>query len=105
LDARFQRGSTVEAAPLQDEALLFHPEVNRFYVLNGTASYIWDRLKEPASAEEIAEQICRTYAGVAQPEALRDVEGVLQQMVAMSVVTLTSPGPRKGPATNEGEAP
>jgi hypothetical protein len=90
VSARFQRGPTVEAAPLQDEALLFHPEVNRFYVLNGTASYIWDRLREPASAEEIAQQICRAYEGVAQPDALRDVEGVLQQMVAMSVVTVTT---------------
>lgn len=96
---QFQKRATIEAAPLQDEALLFYPEVNRFYVLNGTASYIWEQLPAPASAQEIAAELCRSYGGVAEPEALRDVEGALEQMLALSIVIAVPPTDRAEGAT------
>jgi hypothetical protein len=82
----FQKRASIEAAPLQDEALLFHPEDNHFFVLNGTAAFVWEQLPVPSSVEEIAERLCRSYGGVARDEALRDVRGVLDEMVALSIV-------------------
>jgi hypothetical protein len=86
----FQKRATIEAAPLQDEALLFHPQANRFFVLNGTASYIWEQLPGPLSVEEVADRVCRGY-GVARPDALRDVQAVLDEMLALSIVDAVAP--------------
>jgi hypothetical protein len=47
---RFQQGVGIEAAPLQDEIILFHSASNRFCVLNRTSSLIWSQLKEPRLA-------------------------------------------------------
>ena len=89
---RFQRSAAVEAAPLQDESLLFQPTTNKFHVLNGTASYIWERLQTPTSAEQIAQGLCSDFEGVSEGQALRDVETTLKEMLGLSmVVTVDDP--------------
>jgi hypothetical protein len=87
MSVRYQQDAAVEAASLQDEVILFHPEINQFCILNHTASVIWSRLAQPATGEEIAAEISVRFAGVTEVDALHDVEEALRQMVDQRLIT------------------
>jgi hypothetical protein len=87
LGVRFQRDAAVEAAPLEDEFILLHPETNQFCILNRTASVIWSLMAEPASSEEIAAAVSQQFEGVTEADALRDVEEALRQMAELRFIT------------------
>lgn len=82
----FQQGSYVETAPLQEELMLFQVHTNKFCVLNRTTAFIWNCLVHPNTAEQLAEAICQHFAGVTWADALRDVQGVLNEMVSLELV-------------------
>lgn len=83
---RFRQQAEIESAPLEGECVLYNPEADRFLHLNRTASFIWGRIKDPASAEEIAGDLVRRFSGVTTPDAIRDVSATLEELVSMSVV-------------------
>jgi|GEM_PF-829456 len=76
----------VEMAPLQQDAILFNPKSNRFCILNKTSSFIWSRLKSPASPEQIAEELCMNFSGVAPADALNDVQNALTTFLDLELV-------------------
>jgi coenzyme PQQ synthesis protein D (PqqD) len=84
---RYRQNPAVEAAALQDETILLHPETNQFCILNHTASVIWSKVGEVASSEEIAAEISAKFADVTEVEALRGVEEALRQMVDRQLVS------------------
>lgn len=87
----FQRNPLVEAAPLQDETLLFHAQTRAFCVLNRTAAFLWTCLAEPSSAERLAVQLGESFEGVVAEDALRDVQHTLQEMQSLElIVTVVS---------------
>ena len=83
--SRFKRHSKVESAPLEDECILYHPGDNRFLRLNQTASFIWGRIEQPATAEEIAGALLEQFQGVERQDAVRDVSTALEHMVSMTL--------------------
>jgi hypothetical protein len=83
---RYQKNPSVEVAPLNSDQLLFHPGSNKFVVLNRTSGVVWEKLASPRTAEELSEELCRSFDGVAGQEALRDVEGVLSQLESLGFV-------------------
>ena len=82
----FQRNDRVEAAPLNEEAILFDPTTTKFFLLNRTSSFVWERLQTPATAETLAGAICESFDDVAPAEALSDVRATLDQMLQMELV-------------------
>jgi len=84
---RFQQNAAVEAVSLEDEAILFHPELNQFCILNRTASAIWSRIAEPATSAEIATEVSARFAAVTEADAQPDVEDTLRQMADMQLIT------------------
>jgi hypothetical protein len=86
MSIRFQQNSLVEAAPLQDEAILFHPQSNKFCLLNRTSSFIWLHLQKPVTAEQLAEEVSKGFQDVTITEGLRDVDSVLQEMLSLGLV-------------------
>ena len=79
---QFHRNPRVELAPLETEAILFDPQGNKFLVLNSTSSFLWDRLTEPCTASDLAHAVCDRFDGVAFPDALHDVEQILEDMLS-----------------------
>jgi len=75
---------------------LFHPEANRFVVLNGTGSFIWNLLEKPLTASDLAASMCDQFAEVELSDALRDVEELLQQMLSQELVIVDA-GTEKHP--------
>jgi hypothetical protein len=84
---RFQQNAAVEAVSLEDEAILFHPDLNQFCILNRTASVIWSRIAQPATSEEIAAEVSARFAAVTEADAQPDVEDTLRQMADLQLIT------------------
>jgi hypothetical protein len=82
----YSHSPAIEAAPLQDEILLFDPAKNQFCVLNRTASHIWNQLATPSSTESLAAGLCKSFSGVALEDAYRDTDKALQEMLRLNFV-------------------
>lgn len=82
----YERNQGVEAAPLNDEAILLDPTTSKFFMLNRTSSFIWDRLSAPTTVEALAGEICNRFNDVALPNALSDVRATLDEMLAMGLI-------------------
>lgn len=81
-----QQNTAVETAPLQQDAILFHPQANRFCVLNRTSSFIWNRLRSPMSPEQIAQDLSANFDGVTPADALKDVQQALSTLMELDLV-------------------
>jgi hypothetical protein len=86
MNRTFQRHPRVEAAPLNEEAILLDPATSKFFMLNRTSSFIWARLSTPCTAESLAGEICKSFDSVAMPDALNDVRTALDEMLSMGLV-------------------
>src|SRR5437867_13104136 len=71
VDLLYRRVATVEAAPMQDETILFNPATNSFCVLNPSAALVWQSLETPQPATVLASQLCEAFEGVTQDQARR----------------------------------
>lgn len=86
MSSRFQQCAGIEAAPLQDEVILFHAPTNKFCVLNRTSSFIWSQLQQPRTKEQLASQVGSSFSGVTETQANADVDSTLQEMIALGLV-------------------
>jgi hypothetical protein len=82
----YRRAASVEAAPMQNETILFNPGTNGFCVLNPSAAVVWNTLETPQPVDVLARQLVAAFRGVTPEQALRDVETVLQEFRALSLV-------------------
>ena len=78
--------AAVEAAPMQDETILFNPATNKFCVLNPSAALVWQSLETPQPAQVLASQLCEAFEGVTQDQARRDVETALLRLQSLALV-------------------
>ena len=86
MESSFRRNVGIEAAPLQDEVILFHAPSNNFCVLNRTSSFIWSQLAEPTTCEGIAAGMGARFKGVTLSEAMSDVDAALKEMLALGLI-------------------
>lgn len=83
---RYRRNPSVESAPLQDETILYHPEKNKFCLLNGTAAFLWERLEQPTTEESLSADIVAQFPGVDAARAEQDVREALKQFSELTFV-------------------
>jgi hypothetical protein len=81
-----RRNPQIEAAPLKDEILLFNGRDNKFFVMNVTAAFLWERLREPAGEDALAEALCTSFSGITAGEALADVRRTLKSMLDLGLL-------------------
>jgi hypothetical protein len=84
--AVFQRNAQIEMSPVGDEIILFDPKATRFLLLNRTSSFLWQQLEKPKTAEELTEDVCRSFGGTVSSQVLGDVERALQEMQSLELV-------------------
>jgi len=82
----FKQNAAIETAPLQQEAILYHPGANRFCILNRTSSFIWNRLGVPTSPKALASDLAASFDEVTPAQALEDVQRALNELVALDLV-------------------
>ena len=73
------------AREVDDGVLLLDTESDQIHQLNQTASFIWSRCDEVASAEEIAALLAREF-GIDVDVATRDVLEMLSRLQALNLV-------------------
>lgn len=83
---KYLRSPQIEAAPLKNELLLFHPQNNKFFVMNTTAAFLWERVNVPASEQELAEALCSSFAGISIELALADVGTTVRTMLELGLL-------------------
>lgn len=83
------RNPKVEATPIgTDEAIVFDSATPKFCVLNETSALLWSSLVTPSTTDELAAQVCESF-DVALPEALRDVEQAVEEMLKLGLISIT----------------
>ena len=92
MNRTFVRNQRIEAAPLNEEAILFDPTSSKFFMLNRTSSFLWERLSTPATAESLAGDICKSFDNIAEADALIDVRATLDEMLSMELVVANDAG-------------
>ena len=85
----FQRNQEIEAAPLNEEAILLDPASAKFFMLNSTSAFIWEQLSTPATIEGIATAMVDTFADVTPETAMADVSSTLEELVSKNLVIPT----------------
>jgi hypothetical protein len=86
MSTQFRRNPAVEAAPMQQETILYNPGPKTFCLLNQTAAFLWDRLAQPATPDELLDAICAHFRGVDRAGAERDVRKALEELRSLAVI-------------------
>ncbi len=86
MSLRYRRTAGVETAPLNEEEILFHPETQKFVMLNETGRFMWSQLSEPHSLHELAKVVSESFTGVTAIQALPDLEKALRQLEDLEFV-------------------
>lgn len=82
----YRRVPGVEAAPMEGETLLYHPDTKKFCRLNETAAFLWERLEQPQSVDQLAADVSAGWDGVGLEQARVDVQGAIAELVGLSIV-------------------
>ena len=83
MSLRMSRNPAVDLAPMKNESVLFQPQTNKFCLLNVTAAFLWNQLERPRTVPELAQELCDHFDGVSIPEATRDVEGIVNELLSL----------------------
>ena len=81
----------IEASAMKAESLLFDPGSNKFCLLNETAAFLWERLEQPATADQLAAAVCERFSGVVPSEAENDVQELLRRLDELALIAVESP--------------
>ena len=77
------RNPAVDLAPMKNESVLFEPQTNKFCLLNVTAAFIWNELERPLTVPQLAQRLCDHFDGVSIPDAIRDVEKTVNELLSI----------------------
>ncbi len=89
MEKTFEQNKEVEAAPLNEEAILLDPISSNFFMLNSTSAFVWEQLSTPATIEGIATAIVDNFADVTKENAIADVSTTVEELVSMNLVVAT----------------
>jgi hypothetical protein len=81
----------LEAAPLQDGAVLYNLKTSKFIMLNRPASILWTELSKPRSENDLVTRMSATYPDIPDSVARQGVSQVLKNLAELELVG-TRPG-------------
>jgi hypothetical protein len=82
----YARNPKIEQAPMRNETVLFNPENNKFCLLNHTAAFLWQQLSESRTVEQLAAELCKSFADVSSINAVQDVEEAMRHFQAVECI-------------------
>ena len=82
----YKQNPAAEIAPLGQGLVVLEPHSRKFFALNGSARVVWERLKEPASVDQVADHLLSVFEGVTADSARQDVAAIVGEMAALGVV-------------------
>jgi PqqD family protein of HPr-rel-A system len=91
MSTHFVATAGLEAAPLADGAVLYHPKTGKFVMLNRSADRLWSELSKPKTEDELVRGLRRTYPDIETPAARDAVSQALESLRRLDLV-LAQPG-------------
>ena len=82
----YKQNPAAETAPLGQGVVVLEPKERKFCALNATSALLWKKLQQPASVEQLANHIVDSYQNVTKSDALRDAQGIIDEMAALGIV-------------------
>ena len=70
----------VMAEQFDGTGLIFDPNTNAALSVNKTGVYLWNRVKEGATEQEMVSGLLERYSGVTEEQAAADVKAFLQNL-------------------------
>jgi hypothetical protein len=82
----WRRNPGLEKAPLQGELMLFDPATSKFFVLNRTMAFLWDRCDGDRSLAAVAEALVREFSDVEPTTVGTDLRKALGELIDLGLV-------------------
>jgi hypothetical protein len=73
-----QRNDTITYKTVGSTVYILDPKTNTIHTLNGTGSFIWNKIKKPTTMEALVSSITEEY-NVTQKEALVDTQSFVKK--------------------------
>lgn len=86
MSPRFVAVGGLESTPLDDGAVIFHPESGKFLLLNRSAAYLWAQLSTPATEEQLAARLREEFPDLLPEAARADTDDAVALMQELGVV-------------------
>ena len=77
----------IMAEQFDGTGLIFDPNTNAAVSVNKTGVYLWGRVKDGATEEEMAAGLLERYSGVTEEQAAADVKAFLQELRNRSLLS------------------
>lgn len=84
---RIKRTNKALASEIDDEVVMFDADAGKYYGLNSVAAAVWNMLEEPASIEEICDQLTREY-DVEKETCMDEVLGFLPELQKKGLIEI-----------------
>ena len=72
---------------VKGELLLLNNAASKFYVMNSTAAFIWEKLATPTSEDELASAISSNFSDASPEQARQDVNTAVKDEIGPQVDT------------------
>ncbi|HEX2827005.1 MAG TPA: PqqD family protein [Burkholderiales bacterium] len=79
----------LEAAPIQDGAVLYNLKTSKFIMLNKSAAALWTELATQQTHEQLAAVLQRAFTGVTPAQAERAAAQAVEDMQALEIVSVS----------------
>jgi PqqD family protein of HPr-rel-A system len=79
----------LETTTLEEGAVLFHPKIGKFVMLNRSAAFLWAELATPKTEEELIRSFTSSFSDVPPATAEQDVRRALARLRELELVTPT----------------
>jgi hypothetical protein len=76
----------IEASELNGELLLFNGTTNKFFVMNPTAAFVWERTRQPIDEQEMSSALFAHFNGTTKEQVLEDVKETLKHMQELGLL-------------------
>ena len=77
----------IMAEQFDGTGLIFDPNTNAAMSVNKTGVYLWNRVKEGSTEEEMVASLLERYSGVTKEQAAADVKAFLQNLRDRSLLS------------------
>jgi hypothetical protein len=77
----------IEASELNGELLLFNGKTNKFFVMNKTAAFVWEKIKQPTDEQALASALCQNFKGLTEGQALEDIKETIKNMRDLGLIS------------------
>lgn len=79
----------LETTPLEEGAVLFHPKLGKFVMLNRSAAFLWSELATPKTEDELARRFAASFTDAAPETSRQDVREALAKLQELDLVSPT----------------